>query len=80
MPHPVPLCLQVSSVVLIGGDLDRHAPGVLDAELRDRTNLFGVVGEQLNRPHPELFKHAGRYPVTPVIGREAEVDVRIDRV
>src|SRR5450631_296666 len=66
------LGLEVALVVLVGGRLQRQALDDANAELAEFFNFLGIVGEQTETLHSDLFQHLGGDDVVPRIGQEPE--------
>src|SRR6185312_15420336 len=75
-----PLGGQIRPVLLAGDDLDRYLFDDRQTEAVDARQLLRVVGEDADRRQTEVGEDLVADPVVARIGREAELDVRLDRV
>ena len=71
---------QIERIVLLRRDLDRDALLDLDAEAVQTVDLFRIVGQQTQLLCAEVLQDLRADPVFAQVGREAELDVRLDRV
>ena len=78
--HPVALGLEVALVELADADDERHPLGDGHAALLELARLLGVVGEQAHPLDAEILQDAGRRAVVAGVGRQAEREVRVERV
>ena len=65
---------------MLGGTSIGTCSTTLEAEALDAGDLARVVREDADRREPELGEDLGADAVLPRVGREAELDVRLDRV
>ena len=80
MAEPVPLGDQVTQVVRGGDYWERHAADHVDAESGQAAHLRRVVGEQPDRPHPEIAEDLRARAVLARVGGQAELKVGVDRI
>ena len=80
VPELIPLGRQVSPVLVVRRHLDRHLLGHLEAEGLQAGDLLRVVRQQADRRQPELGQDLVADPPLPLVGGEAEREIRIDRV
>ena len=80
MSHLNLLGSEVERVVLLRCNLNRHALGDLYAEAVQTVNLLRIIGQQAQLLRAEVLQDLRADPVFAQVGREAELDVRLDRV
>ena len=80
MAELVALGLEVAAVLGVRRHLDRHLLDHLEAEALDAGDLLRVVREDADRREPEVGEDLRADPVLARVGREAELEVRLDRV
>ena len=80
MSHPARFRTQVAHVDDVWQGFDRHALDHLDPVLSERVQLSGVVRHDTRASHTEFAQHCGGRGVVASVDREAERDVRVDRV
>src|SRR6056297_3071156 len=71
---------QVFQVVGVGHDLERSTLDDLDPAAADPGPLAGIVGEQADLTDSEIGEDLRAHAIVAEIGREAELEVRLDRV
>ena len=76
----IPLGGQIPAVLVVRGDLDRHLLDDREPEAVDAGELLRVVREDADRRQPEVGEDLVADPVVARVGREAELEVRLDRV
>src|SRR5262249_20204865 len=74
--HLLALRRQVTAVVLVGRDLDRHALDDAQPVAVDPDHLLGVVRQQPDLPHAEVDQDLCADAVVPQVRAEAEPLVR----
>ena len=76
----IPLGGQIPPVLVVRRHLDRHLLGHVEAERLQARDLLRVVRQQANRRQPEVGEDLVADPPLPLVGGEAEREVRVDRV
>jgi hypothetical protein len=71
---------EIAGVMRVGRDLDGGAGIDLEAEMAQRLDLGGVVGEQVERSDAKPVQDAGGDAVLALVGGEAEMRVGLYRV
>src|SRR5262245_24307716 len=74
------LRLQVAAVLGVRGDLDRHLLDHGESETLDAGHLLRIVREDADRREAEVGEDLAPDPVFAHVCREAELEVRLDRV
>ena len=80
MPELVALHVEVAPVLVVGQDLDRHLLDDGQPVGLDALHLARIVREEPDGGQPEVGQDLVPEAVLARVGREAELDVRLDRV